>query len=49
MLPTKLKKARKLRKKRTADNQSGFDVSGSYTGIDLYDMFDEPVQDADDL
>lgn len=48
MLPS-LKKARRPRKKKTADNQSRFDVSGSYTGIDLYDMFDEPVQDVDDL
>lgn len=48
MLPS-LKKARRPRRKRTADNRSDFDVTGSYTGIDLYDMFDEPTQDADDL
>lgn len=44
----KTKRATKLR--TAADNRkSDYDVQGSYTGIDLYDMFDEPVQDADDL
>lgn len=41
--------ARKRVRKRIADNQSNFDVNDAYTGIDLYDMFDDPVQDADDL
>lgn len=49
MPKARAKKARKRVRKRIADNKSNFDVSGSYTGIDLYDMFDEPVQDADDL
>ncbi len=49
MPKARLKKARKRVRKRIADNQSNFDVTGSYTGINLYDMFDEPVQDADDL
>lgn len=45
-----IKKTRTVKTKKTVvDNQSEFDVLGSYTGIDLYDMFDEPVQDADDL
>lgn len=41
--------AAKTPRKTAADKKSEFDVQGSYTGIDLYDMFDEPVQDADDL
>lgn len=39
----------KTPRKTAADKKSRFDVQGSYTGIDLYDMFDEPVQDVDDL
>lgn len=35
--------------KVAVDNASKFDVYGSYTGVDLYDTFDDPVQDADDL
>lgn len=45
---SKTKKTTKQRK-TVVDNQSFTDVYGSYTGINLYDCFDEPVQDADDL
>jgi hypothetical protein len=34
----------------TANNlESDFDVQGSYTGVDIYDKYEKPVQDADDL
>lgn len=29
--------------------KSNFDTQGSYTGTDLNDKFEKPVQDADDL
>lgn len=29
--------------------KSKFDTQGSYTGTDIDDEFDKPVQDADDL
>ena len=28
---------------------SSFDAQGSYTGVDAYDKYEKPVQDADDL
>ena len=37
----------KIKKKLT--NESDFDVQGSYTGVDAYDKYEKPVQDADDL
>ena len=40
-----------MRKKKRADNmqKSKFDTQGSYTGVDLDDEYEKPVQDADDL
>ena len=29
--------------------KSKFDAFGSYTGVDIYDKYEKPVQDADDL
>ncbi|MDY6367060.1 MAG: hypothetical protein SPL13_00865 [Clostridia bacterium] len=38
---------------KTASNsaklKSKFDAFGSYTGVDIYDKYEKPVQDADDL
>jgi hypothetical protein len=28
---------------------SNFDAQGSYTGVDAFDKYEKPVQDADDL
>ena len=28
---------------------SDFDLNGSYTGVDAFDKYEKPVQDADDL
>ncbi len=40
-----------MRKKKRADNRqkSKFDTQGSYTGVDFFDKYEKPVQDADDL
>lgn len=38
-------KARKIANKL----KSRYDALGSYTGIDIYNEYEEPVQDADDL
>ena len=37
----------KIKKRLT--NESNFDVQGSYTGVDAYDKYEKPVQDADYL
>jgi hypothetical protein len=29
--------------------ESQFDAQGSYTGVDCFDKYEKPVQDADDL
>ena len=29
--------------------KSNFDAQGSYTGVDAFDKYEKPVQDADDL
>ncbi len=39
---TKLKKVK-------CKMKSNFDSQGSYTGVDAYDKYEKPVQDADDL
>ncbi|MBR2870907.1 MAG: hypothetical protein IKB98_06005 [Clostridia bacterium] len=47
-----LKASRLQKAQRTANKQkfsSIFDAQGSYTGVDIYDKYDDPVQDADDL
>ena len=47
-----LKASRLQKAQRIANNfklKSNFDAQGSYTGIDIYDKYEEPVQDADDL
>ena len=45
-----LKRKRPQPLKTAANNKkSKFDVYGSYTGVSLYDTFDKPVQDVDDL
>ncbi len=38
-----------VNKKDNKSFKSSFDVLGSYTGTDLEDKYDKPVQDADDL
>ena len=45
--PVKVQKARKI----VSNNKfkSDFDTLGSYTGVDAYDKYEKPVQDADDL
>ena len=47
----KVKRPAKVRIKtqRIVNNKSNFDVQGSYTGVDAYDKYEVPVQDADDL
>jgi hypothetical protein len=47
-----LKASRLQKAQRTANKQkfaSDFDAQGSYTGVDVYDKYEKPVQDADDL
>ena len=36
-------------KKKRVNQQSKFDTQGSYTGVDAFDRFEVPIQDADDL
>ena len=36
-------------KKTKCKMESKFDSQGSYTGVDAYDKYEKPVQDADDL
>ena len=43
------KKARTLKIVSKIPFKSDFDNLGSYTGVDAEDIFDIPVQDADDL
>jgi hypothetical protein len=31
------------------DFKSSFDSQGSYTGVDAFDKYEVPIQDADDL
>mgnify|MGYP004630101067 CR=1 len=42
-----------MRKKRLKNavcrQKSHFDTQGSYTGVDYFDKYEKPVQDADDL
>lgn len=44
----RLKKHKRLQVVKT-NYQSKFDTQGSYTGIDLDDKYEKPIQDADDL
>ena len=47
-----LKANRLLKASKTANNckfKSNFDAQGSYTGVDAFDKYEKPVQDADDL
>ena len=43
------RKKLQIKSRKTAEMQSKFDVFGSYTGVELDDEFEKPVQDADDL
>ena len=45
----KVLKRRKRAQKTAVNKKSKFDVFGSFTGVCLYDTFDKPVQDVDDL
>lgn len=40
---------RTVNKKKSKAFTSSFDVNGSYTGTDIFDKYEKPVQDADDL
>ena len=42
-------KAQKKALRIASSFSSSFDTQGSYTGVDLDDKFEKPVQDADDL
>ena len=47
-----LRKVSKLKARKTVSKvnlKSSFDAWGSYTGVDNYDKYETPVQDADDL
>ena len=44
---SRLQKAQKIVNKFKLT--SNFDARGSYTGVDPYDKYEKPVQDADDL
>ena len=49
---TTLKTKRLLKASRTANKCkfiSDYDAQGSYTGVDAFDKYEKPVQDADDL
>ena len=35
--------------KSNNSNSSNFDAQGSYTGVNPYDKYEKPIQDADDL
>jgi len=43
------RKKLQIKSRKTAEMLSKFDVFGSYTGVELDDEFEKPVQDADDL
>ena len=46
--PVKVKTtARRIANNKTFE--SNFDTQGSYTGVDAFDKYEKPVQDADDL
>ena len=48
--PVKVQKQLKTASKKNKTNfLSDFDTFGSYTGVDAFDKYDKPVQDADDL
>lgn len=42
-------KAQKKALRIASSFSSSFDAQGSYTGVDKYDKYSKPVQDADDL
>ena len=44
-----MKRQRTANKKNLSNQQSNFDTFGSYTGVDAFNEYEEPVQDADDL
>jgi hypothetical protein len=45
-----MSKKKKLKNKnKTLEQSSKFDTQGSYTGVDAFDRFEVPIQDADDL
>ena len=47
-----LKTKRLLKASKTANKCkfiSDYDAQGSYTGVDAFDKYEKPVQDADDL
>ena len=44
-----MKQLRTANKKSISKQQSIFDTFGSYTGVDAFDKYEKPVQDADDL
>lgn len=44
-----MQKSKKRALKKGADMQSQEDSLGSYTGVNTDDIYEKPVQDADDL
>lgn len=43
------RKKLQVKNRKQTDMQSRFDVLGSYTGVESFDKYEKPVQDADDL
>lgn len=43
------RKKLQVTRRKSAKMQSGFDVLGSYTGVEFGNEYEKPVQDADDL
>ena len=40
---------KKFKKKKNSKMKSSYDVLGSYTGTSSDDIYEKPIQDADDL